>query len=376
MAQPGTLDFAALAKQATASLTKSESVAPAGKVKIAATEGGVPAPQHAVIDDTRGDDWNDDNQVGDPEVPEIIENNVENAAAPREEVAGSTESKSQEELEDEIKELPDDHKVRVKIDGEVQVITHGEYKDIIRKNATVTQRMQAFAKSRDEFNAEVQNTLAILQQREQAILAAQQAPKDPLSEALIAALKGQVAPKPRDPNEIVTLADVQAEREKLLAEFTSTRQNDRAEFENALRQAAQNVQNSAQATRERQEYLTGLNGILNDDKFKVLSEVIPNLQANTMFHVQSMGPKNLEEALEFSKDYIKDRYKVFAKHTTAAQQKQQSKAAQQKMEPADGATPTITKGEQSQRKVFVGKNGKLDFNAMKQDALARINSMA
>lgn len=374
MAQPGTLDFAKLAKEATTALNK-ESAAPK-QVKIAATEGGIPAPQHAVVDDTRGDDWNDDNQVGEPEVETQEESatNVELTEQPSVTRAADTD-KTQDQLEEEIKELPDDHKVRVKIDGEVQVITHGEYKDIIRKNATVTQRMQAFAKSRAEFEDAVQETLRQLQAREQALQQVQ--PKsDPLSEALIAALKGQVAPKPRDPNEIVTLGDVQAQREQMLAELQQARQSDRAEFERALALAAQNVQQSAQATRERQEYLNGLDGILKKDQFQVLNEVIPNLQANVMFHVQSLKPNNLAEALEYSEDYIKERYKAFAKHTTAAQQKQQAKAAKQKMEPNDGATPTVVKSTSSAKKNFVGKNGKLDWKAMSADALARANSMA
>jgi len=94
-----------------------------------------------------------------------------------------------------------------------------------------------------------------------------------------------------------------------------------------------------------------------------------------MFNVKKLSPRNLEEALEFSEDFIKERAAVLKKIGVASNQQQQKIAAKQKMESSDGTTPTIMKADNAKKKVFVTKAGKLDWTAMQADALARMNSM-
>jgi hypothetical protein len=370
-AKAGELDFSKLAQEAKAALDTEPVVK--SKAKVASSEGGVPQPQVAQMqNEVETEIPENENETQDLEATETTETTETETT----EVESKT-VKSQDENADQVLDLPDTAKVKVKIDGQEQIISYGEYKDRLRKEATVTQRMQQFAKSREEFNQTVQETLRQFEARE-AALKAKAETRDPLYDTILNALKGQVAPKERDPNEIVTLGDVKAERERLAKEFADARQNDKAQFEQMLAQAAQSVQAQAAAQKERQAYLGGLGKILGNDQYAALREVVPNLEASVMFHVQHMAPNNLEEALEYSEDYIKDRAKAFAKFTVAQEQKQQAKAVKQKMESSDGASPTIVSREKSpseKAKQFVGKNGKLDWKAMEKESLARMNSM-
>jgi hypothetical protein len=347
MPNPGDLDFASLRASAQSEIDKVDA-AEAGKanVDVAPTETATPEPM----------------KVSQQQAQAIVD------------PSSSAEPKSQEQKAQEVFDIPDTASVKVKIDGEEQILTYKDYKDILRKNATVTQRMQQFAKSRDEFNSAVQAKLAEIEAREKAILE-RQSQKDPLQEALINALKGQVEPKPRDPNEIVTLGDVQKERENLLKQFEDQRSRDRQEFEQNLARAAQSVQDQAQLQRERQEYLGGLNSILAEDTYKAMNELIPNFSASVMFHVKQLQPQNLQEALEYSRDFIEDRYKVFKKLTVAQEQAQQAQAAKAKMESAEGTPVSAMNKDANNPKRFVNKAGKLDWAAMQKDALARANSM-
>lgn len=348
MAKPGELDFKALAEQAAVELEKE----PSTKEVISETEPTV--------------------------TTEELKENVETTSESTNLVDTKTEPVVQAQKTDVATELSDDSKVKIKVDGEEQVVTYKEYKDILRKNATITQRMQTFAKERDQFNEVVNQRLAEIEARERAIREMSEK-KDPLYDTILTALKNQINPQEkRNPNDIVTLAEIEAERKRLREEFESMRKQDRESFETQLVEAAQAVQTQAQRQRERQAYLNGLDSILKQDSLKDLLEISPNLAAETMFYVQKNGAQNLEEALELSREFVEDRFKKFESKRIAKEQKQQEIAAKQKMESNDGATPTIMKKEQSveeRRKKFVGKNGKLDWNAMMKDSLAKMNSM-
>ena len=344
MANPGELDFGALRAQAEQELHKEPSQQENQPV-VASTEREQPSTQELKDLSAQAD-----TSVTSPQVVE-----------------------SQEQQEQKVFDLPDTAQVRIKVDGEEQIVSYGEYKDLLRKNATVTQRMQAFAKSRDEFNSIVQQKIQELEAREKAIQAQSQA-TNPVMEALLKAL--QPAQKPRDPNEIVTLGDVQKERDAIIQQYETMRQQDKEEFQRQLMEAAQNVQRQSQIQQERQQYLQSLNSILAKDEYKGLLEVSPNLRAEAMYHVQTVGVQNLAEAIEQSEDFIKQRYDVFKKHTIAQQQKAEAAVAKAKMESNDGTAPSLVKPQTDPGKKFITKGGKLDFNAMLKDALAKANAMA
>lgn len=346
MAKAGEMDFSALRAQAQVELDKE------------------PSTEAIVAKEEKTEVKSEVKTEVEPSQKEPVQKEVE------------TEVKTAEEKAQEVFDLPDTAKVKVKIDGEEQIVSYKDYKDILRKNATITQRFQEFSKSKTEFNDLVQRTLVEIEAREKA-LQEQSQKKDPLYETILNALKGQMEPKPRDPNEIVTLADIEQERSKLMKDFEAKRLQDRSEFEQTIAQAAQEVQTRAQVQRERQAYLNGLNDILGKDNFKVLKDVIPNLEANVMFHVQQMGPQNLEEALEFSQTYIAERAEALSKLTTAKEQLQQKEAVKQKMESNDGATLALQgKTKEERLKQFVGKSGKLNWDALAKDALVRANAMS
>jgi len=372
-ATPGSLDFSKLASEATKTL---ESPAPAeSKVKVAASESGIPAPNNDTAAETLAKVESKDPPLTD-ETEQI--NEVDESKTVTHETQEKVETpETKQSKEDAVLDLPDTAKVKVKIDGEVQTITVGDYKDILRKNATITQRMQTFAKSRDEFNAEVQKTLAELQARENA-LKIQSEKKDPLYETILNALKEQVEPKPRDPNEIVTLGDVQKEREKLAQEFEAKREGDKKAFEQQLIDAAQSLQEQSRKNAQRQAYLDEVRKVLKTPEYAPLVEYDENLEAAVIFHMQKSGAQSFEEAVEVSKDYLKEKQAKFKKHNVAQAQEQQKLAVKQKMESNSGTNPSIAQREKSaseKAKQFVNKSGKLDWNKMSADALARINAM-
>lgn len=374
MARPGELDFAKLAADATKELNKSEKVEQK-KVKVAASEGGVPSPEHAQVDDDlsyEDDQDNDQNNDQDDQLVTPEEETSEN----EQEDPNASENVETTEKKKTPQRLSDDDEVVIKIDGEEQTVTYKQYKDLLRKEATITQRMQNFAKSRDEFNAEAAKILQQLEARE-AQLSQQKPQIDPVSQAIIDALQGKVK-KERNPNEVLTYAEVQEMLKAQRDEFENARKSDREQQEQALVNAADIARQNQAKLKERQQFNDSVSAMLNKDEYKIVNELVPHVQAHIWERVHSVRPATMEEALEVAEDFVKERLEVFKRLSVAKEQVQQKKAAKQKMESNDGSTVTQVKKKENQSdraKKFVLKNGKLDFKAMALDAQKRLNDM-
>lgn len=273
---------------------------------------------------------------------------------------------SETEAEPEPLELPDNARVKLKIDGVEQVVSYKEYKDILRQNATITQRMQNFAQTREEFNREAAEIAARLEAREQALA---QPRSDPAVQALVDALQGKTPPKPRDPNEILTVGELQQQQAQLREEFQKLTQEQQKTFQAELQAAAQNVQQQAAQQKQRQEFFSKVDALSLKDEYKVLHEVIPHVRAHILAHLNSVAPQSMDEALELSEGWLKDRLQKFQLHSVAKEQAQQKAAAKAKMESPDGNAPKITPTLRAEKvKSFVGKNGKPNWDAMFADA--------
>lgn len=372
-AKPGELDFQKLAAEAAQELQKESSGNSGKKVKVAATEGGVPAPQFADLTQTDFEEpESEPEQVEEPdvEVPEDVE-------TPEGEPSVEPERESPHTSEKKPKKLEDDDEVEVKIDGEVQVIKYSQYKDLLRKEATITQRMQNFAQTRKEFEAQVQNIVTQLEQRE-AWLAQQQNQQNPVQQALVDLIQGKQPAKTRSADEILTVADLQEELRKQQEAFENARKQDQEAFNNTLLTAKQQAQQQARLDAERNKFFSEVDKLMAKDEYKLVNEVVPHVKAHIMSHVNSVAPQNLEEALEASESWLRDRAAVLKKYSVAQEQKQQKIAVKQKMESGNGAPTTVAKGKQSNAdiaKKFVMNNGKMNWKAMEKDALARMNSM-
>lgn len=372
-AKPGELDFQALAKEA---LTAGDSVSTEKKVKIAASEGGVPPPSQEQVDSNNTEPEFQEVEVEDTQTENVesVENQSEeeNTTVENGEVPKSSETKKPQKLND-------DDMVEVVVDGEPEVITYKDYKDRVRKEATITKRFQNFAQTRDEFNQQVANIVSQLEARE-AALAQQAQPKvDPVQQALIDLLQGKKPAPEKSPDEILTVAEMQAAQAKLREEFENSRRKDREDFDNSLQRARQAALEEAKLNKERQQFFNGIDQLVAKDAYKNLNDVIPHIKAHILSHVQSVQPQSLEEALEASESWLKDRSDKLKKLSVAKEQKQQKEAVRQKMESNNGSPTTLAKGQQTnadKAKKFVMKNGKPDWEAMKKDAQARWNSMA
>lgn len=378
-ARPGELDFSALAAEARKELDKPEPSNKAEKkVVIARSESTLPSPEHASVDSNDDNDTPFEEPVIDTST-EDTDDNVHTASQSSDATVQTNNDGSQELVDADGVELPDDHKVKVKIDGEIQVLRYGDFKNTLRKEATITQRMQNFAKSREEFNNEVAHTVQALEARE-AALAQTKAP-DTNAQALqmlADVLSGKTPAKPKDPNEILNYGELQAELQRQRDEFEQVRLKDKEAMDTALQQAALGVQEQNRINRERQQFFTGVDSLLSKDEYKIVNDVIPHMRAHVMSHVHTVGAQNLDEALEAAEDYIKERQAVLKKLTVAQEQQKQKTAAKQKMESNDGSPTTIARRELSnveKGKKFIGKNGKLDFAAMQREALASMNAM-
>ena len=218
------------------------------------------------------------NETASPETVHTVTPPEEVVAAPEpvEEIQTSP-VQSDTQVEPEPLELPDNARVKLKIDGVEQVVSYKEYKDILRHNATITQRMQNFAQTREQFNQEAAQIAAQLEAREQAIANAQPR-SDPALQALVDALQGKTPAKPRDPNEILTVGEMQAQQAQLREEFQKLTQAQQAKFQEELQSAAQNVQTQAAQTKQRQEFFSKVDALSMKDDYKVLHEVIPHVR--------------------------------------------------------------------------------------------------
>jgi hypothetical protein len=125
-----------------------------------------------------------------------LKNNQANVEKVETKVEDQTAPVKQES--DPVLDLPDNAKVRVKLDGKEEVVTYKDYKDTLSREAVWTKRMQTLAEQRKQAEQEFVQKYAWLQQQALAVEAAKAAlgQQRPLKEQLAELATQQQQPKP------------------------------------------------------------------------------------------------------------------------------------------------------------------------------------
>lgn len=320
---PATIDFTSLREQAMAH--------PAGNEDVTAASSTEPAPA--------------------PDVTVSSSPDAPVASAP---------TLSPAELK--ILELPDDALVRVKVDGQEQVVPVHEYKDGISREAVFTKRMQTLAEQRRNAEAELAAQYSYVQQQAAAIeqakayLQQQVAPQAPTTQDVPAAMQLQ---------DLATVGDVQSQIQQAVAQLAQYQQQREQQFVSALGQASQRVQEDVALERDAAAYNKGLQSVLSKPDYAALVKALPYAEQTIRYEVANMDPQSIEQAVAFTEQVAKGYMDSLRTVSQDLQVRQSVAQARAKLEPPAGSPPAPTPAYKPGS--AFGKNG-FDWNALRARA--------
>lgn len=271
--------------------------------------------------------------------------------------------------QEEILDLPETAKVKVKLDGVEEIVTYKDFKDALQREAHYTRRMQTLAQQRKEAEEAIVSKFTELQLAAQAIALAREELKQNANpiDALAAALK-QEKKQTVDPNEIATIGDIEkilsAERERLNKEFETRELSLKEQMAHALSA----VDASRHVERDAERYNSGLNSIMASEDGQLVNTLVPYADQIIRYKVVQMDPKTIEEGIEFTQAVVKELADAYRAKSMELTQKSSHSKAKAKLESPIGAAPPI---KQAEKPAVFTKDGKLDWNALR----ARANAM-
>lgn len=264
--------------------------------------------------------------------------------------------------EQKILELPDDALVRIKVDGQEQVVPVHEYKDGISREAVFTKRMQTLAEQRRNAEAELAAQYSYVQQQAAAIeqakayLQQQVAPQAPTTQDVPAAMQLQ---------DLATVGDVQSQIQQAVAQLAQYQQQREQQFVSALGQASQRVQEDVALERDAAAYNKGLQSVLGKPDYAALVKALPYAEQTIRYEVANMDPQSIEQAVAFTEQVAKGYMDSLRTVSQDLQVRQSVAQARAKLEPPAGSPPAPTPAYRPGS--AFGKNG-FDWNALRARA--------
>lgn len=314
------------------------------------------------------------------EETKVIETKVEPVNTPavdaqKTEPTVDTSQKADESdtTQSDILKLPDTARIEVLVDGKPTVISVADYKAGIQREAVFTKRMQTLAEQRKQVEADLAQQAAELQSMAKAIQQQQQiaAQNNPLAQLQKLIEQQQQKPE-QDPNSIATIGELKAMLQEAQKTQADALKSQETKFLQTLEQAQKELQERQADARDAMQYTTALQKELNSEDAKVIREqFLDPAEAESLirFNVAKMNPQSIDEAIQFTNQYVKG-WVQHIKSKTVAQNKQVEAAkAAAKLEPSNGSAPAI--GQTSAApKSFLTKDGKIDYKALSERANA------
>lgn len=268
--------------------------------------------------------------------------------------------------EAKVLELPDDGLVKVKVDGQEQLLPVNEFKQGISREAHYTQRMQQLAEQRRQAEDYLVNQYAQIQQQAQAVQLAQ-AQLAQYAQQPQQAYAPQAPAQTYDPGELATVGDVQVSLQSALSALMQQQEAREQQLVQAIGHASQQVQEQAALQRDTQTYSQGLKAVLSQPDYEVLTKVLPYAEESIRYQVAAMDPPTIEDAIRYTEQVAKE-WSTKLRHEVVEHQKRSQVAqARAKLEPPSGSPPSPSLGTRSS--VFK-RDGKVDWNALHQRAAA------
>lgn len=276
-------------------------------------------------------------------------------------VSASPSSFSPAELK--VLELPDDAHVRVKVDGQEQVVPVHEYRDGISREAVFTKRMQNLAEQRRTAETELAAQYSYLQQQAQALEQAKAYMQQQMGPA------AQTAPGPADVmpqlQDLATVGDVQSQINQAVAQLAQYQQQREQQFVSALGQASQRVQEDVALERDAAAYNKGLHSVLSKPDYSALIKALPYAEQTIRYEVANMDPQSIEQAVSFTEQVAKGYMDSLRSVSQDLQVRQSVAQARAKLEPPAGSPPAPAPAYRPGS--AFGKNG-FDWNALRARA--------
>lgn len=264
--------------------------------------------------------------------------------------------------ETKILDLPEDAQVRIKVDGQEQVVPVREYKDGIQREAAFTKRMQQLADQRREAESVMAQRAAELERQAQMLAYAEQQLR----------MRQQPAPAPEpvakpDPNEIATLGEVQQSLASFQAQLAQQQALREQQFFAQLQQAGQQLREEQAVQADASRYTAALNATLDQEDFRVLRDAIPYAEESIRFQVAQLNPETIDEAIQFTDQVVKEWADKLRTSSTDYLKRQEVAKARAKMAPPAGSPPPPTRP--APRQAFK-KNGQIDWDVLRERSLS------
>lgn len=279
----------------------------------------------------------------------------------------SAQSDSLSPAETKILDLPDDGMVKVKVDGQEQLLPVQEFKAGISREAHYTQRMQQLAEQRRQAEEYLVNQYAQIQQQAQAVQLAQQQLAQYAQQAQAPAQTYQPQPQVYDPGELATVGDVQVSLQSALSTLMQQQEARERQLVEAIGHATHQVQEQAALQRDTQTYSQGLKKVLAQPEYEVLTKVLPYAEESIRYQVAAMDPPTIEDAVRYTEQVAKEWSTKLRQEVLDSQKRSQVAQARAKLEPPSGSPPSPS--TQARGSVF-GRDGKVNWNVLHQRAAA------
>lgn len=264
--------------------------------------------------------------------------------------------------ETKILDLPEDAQVRIKVDGQEQVVPVREYKDGIQREAAFTKRMQQLADQRREAESVMAQRAAELERQAQMLAYAEQQLR----------MRQQPAPTPApvakpDPNEIATLGEVQQSLASFQAQLAQQQAVREQQFFAQLQQAGQQLREEQAVQADASRYTAALNATLDQEDFRMLRDAIPYAEESIRFQVAQLNPETIDEAIQFTDQVVKEWADKLRTSSTDYLKRQEVAKARAKMAPPAGSPPPPSRPVT--RQAFK-KNGQIDWDVLRERSLS------
>lgn len=289
---------------------------------------------------------------------------VSTPSAPEAAAPAATPSLSPADLK--VLDLPEDGHVRVKVDGQEQLLPVHEFKDGISREAVFTKRMQSLAEQRRSAEAELAAQYAYLQEQAQALQQAQayiqQQAQTFAQPQITPEMPAAASPQLQD---LATVGDVQSQIQQAVAQLAHYQQQREQQFVSALGQASQRVQEDVALQRDATTYSKGLQSVLSKPEYAALTKALPYAEQTIRYEVANMDPQSIDQALAFTEQVAKGYVDTLRAAAQDLQVRQSVAHARAKLEPPAGSPPAPTQAYKPGS--AFGKNG-FDWNALRARA--------
>lgn len=278
----------------------------------------------------------------------------------------------------QLAQLKDDDIVEITVDGETQQMPWKEAKGYTMRQAKFTKEMQSLRKEQSDFEASRQSLTQAREEREALVTLLK---NEQLMEAFLqkqyphllrqAANAAQAqANNPNaqvHPDDIASIGQVDQIAKAYAENVAGLVQELRSTLQSEVAQITANIEDRQATAKLSADINTTIKGLFSEHPF--MSKVIPNAEQMLRYEVLQLQPSTPEETVEAFKQVFSgwvESYKASVAETNKSSVIQKQKLVANNIQPPGGSGP------QPQPTEFKTKDGKIDWNKLRESALSML----